>query len=381
MGVEMGVTPKGAPAAGQAAAEGEAAAQNGGGKADGHAADDAVDVLKAFASSAATAVKQAELGQPDEKVWVAFALGWQLAELYRPDRRRKTKPVAEDDLPGLGRFTVDEWTHLGLDQVQAGITKLQDAITGAGLDVPDAETFAASVPSITDPAQRSEKIRQFHVDLLSTLTAADFRLGKAYGLGRALADTTRHPKDFREELKPGRMANLTEWTLDLATAFQPHASHAVAASMDAWSTWSTTTGTTNGDDAAVLRTLAAQGRTWRSLLSGEKRASSVLETGDYVKAGEGLVERSKSLVGQFLRHYWWLAGLIAILFVGGIAVILLGGNARSLVTGAATILAGLGLTWKGVGATLGTAAARLEEPVWGAELDAVISSRITKLPG
>ncbi|HEY4826922.1 MAG TPA: hypothetical protein VIH85_09140 [Solirubrobacteraceae bacterium] len=375
----MGVTTKGAAAADDAGGESKTAAQNGVGKPGGRAADDAVDVFTAFASSAATAVKQAELGQPDEKVWVAFALGWQLAELYRPDRRRTTPPVAEDDLPGLGRFTVDEWTHLGLDQVQAGITKLQEAITGAGLDVPDAETFAASVPSITDPAERSEKIREFHVGLLSTLTAADFRLGKAYGLGRALADTTRHPNDFREELKPGRMANLMEWTLDLATAFQPHASHAVAASMDAWSTWST--GTTSGDDAAVLRTLAAQGRTWRSLLSGEKRASSVLETGDYVKAGEGLVERSKSLVGQFLHHYWWLAGLIALLFVGGIAVILIGGNARSLVTGAATILAGLGLTWKGVGATLGTAAARLEEPVWGAELDAVISSRITNLPG
>src|ERR1700733_5062314 len=375
MGVEMGVTTKGAAAADDAGGESKTAAQNGVEKRGGGAADDAVDVFTGFASSAATAVKQAELGQPDEKVWVAFALGWQLAELYRPDRRRTTPPVAEDDLPGLGRFTVDEWTHLGLDQVQASITKLQEAITGAGLDVPDAETFAASVPSITDPAERSEKIREFHVGLLSTLTAADFRLGKAYGLGRALADTTRHPNDFREELKPGRMANLMEWTLDLATAFQPHASHAVAASMDAWSTWST--GTTSGDDAAVLRTLAAQGRTWRGgeacvvrarnrrLRKGRRRACGTVQVARRAVPAPLLVARRPHRPSVRRRdrgdpHR---------------------GQRAVASHRAATILAGLGLTWKGVGATLGAAAARLEEPVWGAEPDAVISSRITNLPG
>ena len=40
-------------------------------------------------------------------------------------------------------------------------------------------------------------------------------------------------------------------------------------------------------------------------------------------------------------------------------------------------LESLGLTWKGIGATLGTSAARLEEPLWGAELDAAICKRIT----
>ena len=129
-----------------------------------------------------------------------------------------------------------------------------------------------------------------------------------------------------------------------------------------------------------MRTLRAQGRAWRSLLSGEKRATGVLETDDYVKAGEGLVERTKGLVGHFLKHYWWLAGLIVVLFVGGIALILLGGNTRSIAAGAGTIVASLGLTWKGVGASLGTAAVKLEEPLWGAQLDAAICARITKLP-
>lgn len=359
-----------APGEIQAAPAGKSS-QNGGGP---------LDALTAFVNSAATAAKQSELGQPDSRVWVAFALGWQVAELYRPDRRRKATPVADDDLPGLGRLDVDEWTHLGLDQVQAGIAKLRNAITAAGLDVPDAEAFAARVPSIADPAERSRQIREFHVDLLSTLTAADFRLGKAYGLGRALADTTRDPEDFRAELVPDRIGNLTEWTRDLATAFPPHAGHAVAASLEAWSEWSLSALAANENPADVLRMLRAQGRTWRSLLSGEKRATAVLETGDYVSAGEGLVERSKALAGQFLHHYWWLASIIAVLFVGGIAVIFAVGNPAAIATGAATILASLGLTWKGVGATLGATAVRLEEPLWGAELDTAICRRITPDP-
>lgn len=358
----------------------KAADSNGAAKSASQSSDDALDALKSFASAAALAAKQAEAGQPDSRVWVAFALGWQMAELYRPDRRRKATSASADDLPGLGRLTVDEWTRLGLDQVQAGIAKLRSAIDAAGLDVPDAEAFEATVPSIVDLGQRQQKIREFHVDVLATLTATDFRLGKAYGLGRALADTTRDPNDFREEFKEGRIQNLTEWILDLATAFPPHAAHAVASSLKAWREWVASPQNSAANQGDVLPMLRSQGRTWRSLLSGEKLATSVLATGDYVKAGEGLIERSKSLAGQFLHHYWWLATIIVVLFAGGIAVIFLVGDTKAIAAGVATILASLGLTWRGVGATLGTAAVRLEEPIWGAELDAVICRRITAAP-
>ena len=56
---------------------------------------------------------------------VAFSLGWQMAEVYRPDRRGGSKPAAEDDLPGISRLSAAELQEMGLLQVQAGITKLR----------------------------------------------------------------------------------------------------------------------------------------------------------------------------------------------------------------------------------------------------------------
>ena len=45
--------------------------------------------------------------------------------------------------------------------------------------------------------------------------------------------------------------------------------------------------------------------------------------------------------------------------------------------GGASIFASLGLSWKGIGTSLGTAGARVEDPLWQAELDQAIYERIT----
>ena len=141
----------------------------------------------------------------DRKVMVAFSLGWQMAEVYRPDRRGGSKPASQDDLPGISRLSAGELEEMGLLQVQAGITKLRDSICDAGLVVPNAERFAQDVKQISGFPARQQAIREFHVGLLATLTAADYRLGKAYGLGRALADTTRLPPDWHAELATHRI--------------------------------------------------------------------------------------------------------------------------------------------------------------------------------
>jgi hypothetical protein len=70
--------------------------------------------------------------------------------------------------------------------------------------------------------------------------------------------------------------------------------------------------------------------------------------------------------------------LIVVLFVGGIALLLItpkhpGGTAAGL----SAVLAALGLTWKGIGGTLGVLAGRLEAPLWGAELDGAVTDAVT----
>jgi hypothetical protein len=310
----------------------------------------------------------------DPRVTVAFSLGWQMAEVYRPDRRRSTQPAAPDDLPGISRLSPAELQELGLFQVQAGIAKLQDSICDAGLDVPDAQRFANGIRGLEDPRARRGAIRRFHIELLSTLTAADFRLGKAYGLGRALADTTRLPPEWRTELATYRVGTLVGWILELASALPPHAAHPVAQSLRAWSLWAQSE---VGDGGDTRRKLSAQGRLWRSLLSGEKQPTGVLETSDYLRAGEGMTKRAGALVGKFLWHYWWLVLIVVALLGLGVWLIVGPGSGIAAGLGGASIFTSLGLSWKGIGTSLETAVARVDEPLWQAELDQVIYERIT----
>ncbi len=330
------------------------------------------EVLSAAFETAATAFRASATGDP--RVMIAFALGWQMAEVYRPDRRSGSPAAAQLDLPGISRLSAVELQQMGLFQVQAGITKLRDPICAAGLDMPDAEGFGERVKGIDDPHARGQAIREFHVKLLATLTAADYRLGKAYGLGRALADTTRLPPDWRAELALYRVATVAGWIRELDSALPPHAGRPVAQSLEDWARWAQAQSDDGGD---TRRKLGAQGRLWRSLLSGEKRATDVLEASDYLRAGEGMLQRTGALAARFLRHYWWLV-LTALGLLGvGVWLIVGPGSGVAAGFGGATIFASLGLSWKGIGTSLGTAGARVEQPLWQAELDQAIYERIT----
>jgi hypothetical protein len=335
------------------------------------------EVLTAFANTALADAKLAARGDPDWRVSEAFALGWQMSEIFRPDAPELPPTVQGGDLPDLSQLGSSEWDQIGLFQLQAGITKLSEAITVAGLTVPNAQEFAAELAPLGGET-RTESLRTFHVNLLSTLTAADFRLGKAYGLGRALADATRFPGNYQAELQGSRVSVLAAWIRDLASAFPPHASRAVARSIEAWGAWaanpSQSAGTT---EAAMLPNLQRQGRVWRSLLSGEKRPIDMLQQVDYLTAGEDSLKSAGSLARRFLRHYVWpCVGALGLL-IAGIVVMVVSGTAAGIVSGAVAIVAGLGFGWKTIGTSLGSAAAHVEAPLWGAALDQVIYERIT----
>jgi hypothetical protein len=264
---------------------------------------------------------------------------------------------------------------MGLDQLQAGIAKLQPSIARVGLTVPDAHALAGRARGMDDPALSWNAVRDFHVELLVTLTATDFRLGKAYGLGCALADTTRQPDDVRAVLGWYRVTTLTTWIRELSSVFPAHAARAVATSLESWSSWVAGGAAADSDTRALL---SAQGRLWRSMLSGEKRATDALETSDYFRAGERLLRRTGLFGLRVLVRLWWLTLIIVFLFVGGVVLIATadGGGAR-IGAGAAAVLASFGLSWKGIGSALGSTATRMEPPLWEAELDRVIYERIT----
>jgi hypothetical protein len=315
---------------------------------------------------------------PDAEVAAAFALGWQVAELHRPGIGTRP-PARPDDLPTFERLTPEEQLTISLRQIDAGLARIGPALTAVTLTVPDtAELCAAFAPPPVEVA-RAEAVQTIHIALLSALTAAGLRLGRAYGLGRALADTCRQHLSgaaLAREFDTRRIAQLRAWLDDLASVLPAHAAKSVSRSLASW-------------EAAVHAAAAdelvdyapRQGELWRSLLSGEKAGVDMLTVNNYLDAAGGMITTSRKVVERFLRRFWWLSILIVVLFVGGILLIALAASsAASVVAGAAGVLASVGLTWKGVANALGGPAGALEQHVWGAELDAAIADAITLLP-
>ncbi len=333
--------------------------------------------LDALANALVTAAKTAPTDTSDPHVSVAFALGWQMAELFRPKQRRKVRS-ANDDLPGLGSLGDGERTLILIKQAQAQLTKLKEPIEKSGLTLVD-------VSGLTDlvgkEGELKAKVLAIHGELLATLTAADYRLGKAYGLGRALADTCRKPSDetsLKAELAVHRVANLLGWLDDLSSALPPHAAHSVAASLDRWVEWAGVPPQGQTTEEA-LHALRRQGDLWRGLLSGEKHGSGMLEIDNYLDAARELAGQMHTILRGVVRRFPVITGTIVLLVLLGVGLFVVGGTS-DVVAGAGSIVAALGLTWKGLGGALGQLAGKLEQPLWGAVLDGAIADAITLLP-
>jgi hypothetical protein len=333
------------------------------------------------ALSTATTAPAPGVPGPDPRVAAAFALGWQMAELYRPEHRRHRLPASPDDLPSLGRLEPGEILRLGIDQVKAGVAMLADTIARAGLAAPGITAVERTLMS-EDVEVRRPAVKRLHVDLLIVLTAANFRLGKAYGLGRALGDTCRNPADIesmRTELARYRVATLQKWLDDLGSALPPHAGHSVSSSLSLWTEW-IHNGAVNESPAHALSAFRRQGELWRALLSGEKHGTDMLEIQNYLDAAGGFLRRLRLLVLRALVRFPLLTALVVVLFGGGIALILAKHTSASIAAGLAGIVASLGISWKSLAGSIGKLATRLEQPLWGAELDAAIVDAITLLP-
>jgi hypothetical protein len=333
--------------------------------------------LDALASALVTAAKTAPTDTSDPHVSIAFALGWQMAELFRPKQRRGGG-TADDDLPGLGSLGDSERTQILIKQVQAQLTMLKEPIEKSGLPLVDVSGLTGLVGK---EGELKAKILVIHGELLATLTAADYRLGKAYGLGRALADTCRKPTDeasLKEELAVHRVANLLGWLDDLSCALPPHAAHSVGASLKRWVKWAGVP--PQGQTAEeALHALRRQGDLWRGLLSGEKQGSGMLEIDNYLDAARELADQMRTILRGVVRRFPVLTGAIVFLILLGAGLFAAGGTS-GIVAGAGSIIAALGLTWKGLGGALGQLAGKLEQPLWGAVLDRAIADAITLLP-
>lgn len=323
-------------------------------------------------------------------VTTSFAFGWQMARLYTSPLSSAGEPRLEEDLPGLSALPAAQLVKLGLEQADVALSRLKAFLGNAQLPTTDAVRAATE----NDPPDRDairKAILDLHVAVLIQLTAADYRLGKAYGLGRALADTcasahgdeTERRRVLAHHLEPNRALVMVAWLDDLKTVLPAHAAQGVADSLQRWRLWARTVGVTAFDLKAVndtTRVLHRCGQRWRAILSGEKKAQDVLTTSDYVSAARGTLAR----VGAIARSLaWQLRGplaLAAVLIGVGIWLIVANHSTAQVLAGLGTIAGGLGITWRSAAGTLGHLSLDLVRPLWEAQIDLAVATRLTPVP-
>ena len=324
-----------------------------------------------------------------DAVTTALALGWQMARLYTGPLGSSAEPKL--DLPGISDLPTASLVALGLAQADAALGDLKGFLD-AGAALPTTEAVRAAVAQEQHASDAIRKaILALHVDLLVDLTAADFRLGKAYGLGRAMADTTgpapgddlERKRALEHRLEPHRALVLIGWLDDLKSVLPAHSGQAVADSFERWVRWGEAVNLGALDSKSVsgtLRVLHRCGQRWRAILSGEKAANDLLEIDDYVTAARGALARAGAIARSLAVQLWAPLTLAAVLIGVGIGLMVANNSTAQVIAGLGTVAGGLGVTWRSAATWVGHASLDIARPLWGAQIDAVVGNRLTPLP-
>lgn len=380
-----------------------------------------------------------------DSVISAFVLGWHVAELFHADvpRSRQRRQARLDKLVGVGELDPLSQARLLLGQVDADVRRTWRLDDAAGQVPPDLSPVRSLLEAeVRQPGQLQAAVAGLHQQLLVTMTVADFRFGKAYGLGRALAETAllpdaRDPQTFQRLFARYRLANLLGWLADLKSVFPRHAAEAVRGSLQAWAAWSEAPALlparddqgrasdaemdgqaagpapTNppaaparrrtiwgswrarhpseprtrpvdwgspADRESVTRALHRQGQLWRAILSGEKDGVDLLTADDYVRAADRLLGHLRRLTLDFLRRFWITTTAVALVLVAAIVTVLAVRAASTTVAAVLAAAGAVGLTWKGAASGLGRVLAQAQRPLWDSELDVAVAGAVTLMP-
>jgi hypothetical protein len=321
---------------------------------------------------------------------LCLGMGWHMSRLYRetPPQNCVDSADRHERLPGVSSLNGRQRLLLGADQIDVALSRLRESgFLTDNLSWPTTER----VRDLLEPAVPADKshhddfksaVLSLHTELLMCLTATHFELGKAYGLGRALADTCRNRQSHAELVESfgeHRVAVIDAWLADLGSALPPHSSNAVRWSLGWWTEFiARSKEDAHGRAAAVTR----QGQIWRSLLTGEKSAPDVLEPHHYLLAAKDMFQENAVLAYRAARS---VVPILVLFLAAGLVVcgILLSSDAMPwarLVTGAVTIGTIGAAAWRVIRAALVGTVRRIEAPIWRGVLDRIIGKVITKSP-
>jgi hypothetical protein len=393
-------------------------------------------------------------------VTIAFDLGWQMISLHDA---LPVRPPAERDLPDRPRnasqLSVPDKFQLVLDAVQFSVAQLARGVDWPKpVPAPDAAAVEDAWTAFTKPkttpltpstakddpppvhsGDRShvtpaehlkQAVSNLNDDLLIQLSGADTRLGNAYSLGHALANTCapgQANEDVWDNFEPHRIGNIYAWLTDLATAFPDHSAKAVAQSLTWWrdTVWVDGTQTTSTEISKGLATTAPgligrptpttkrrslrgkkqpvpladfvtvsppdlrpqaaalrrQGELWRAVLAGTKNPLDLLDPDDYISAAQRSLRNTARLARMAVASAWpflVLSAFVALLIVYGLISHPSGGTTTG---GVLVVIGGYVLTgWKVVSPRLAPIATKLETFLLNAELDLAIATAVTLPP-
>ncbi len=357
----------------------------------------------------------APAGKPT--VLAAVDLGWCMAELYakvkpdvlqppempdkplphvRPRAPENLRIQLQDDLPGLGHLPDRQEKQLLIDRIDAGLHKIKPVIVAAGLPVPDRGDWvplAYHQGSAEGRYQLARSVLQFHGDLLMVLTASDYQVGLAYGLGRALADMALRPQadkpySLTDDLSEDRVKTISGWLGELRGALPAHSVGAVMGSIAQWQQWAASP-TWDGeplkwDDHSkdVVSLLRRQGKRWQLLLTGQVAALDQLGPEDYVQASGYMIGRIRQILQQVLVQYWPWVTVITVVMLGAVvgSLLLLNSAAAKGIGVAVSVFGWLGVTGRSVSGELQRTVSQVEQSLWGGELDLAAAWANTLLP-
>ncbi|MHB8438560.1 MAG: hypothetical protein ACYDD4_05280 [Acidimicrobiales bacterium] len=333
-------------------------------------------------------------------VTAAIELGWRLAQLY-DDQEALTsapRPLPNEPegppphLPGRGERNDFE---RAMELVQRiGVACQMLGIVSADPLIADLRSVMQKDGHSVDDARRA--VLALYEAGEGHLTTYPPRLATALGLGRLLADTCWLPRSsdsssFEERFDYWRIGNAHWWLEELASSLPIGSSAAVRQSLVWWERFmvlrATSTITSRQlkarrDCEFVVRALHSQAEAWRILLTGERPAASVPSVGDHIGASLRLLRSVRRMTLRFFCHWSGLfAGLGAGLGATIWAVVTYAPSGAARLAGVTlSAVAALGLTWRGVGSTLGKALIRLEDPLRLAEADIATAIGVTTLP-
>jgi hypothetical protein len=324
---------------------------------------DAGDALLGELKGAAAKIAEP---QADPKVVATVRLGWLMDDVLdgRPTLDPDGQPLQE---PVSGKTQARRLGQLATVLALPG-------------DVAPAVLQAQLADGDADGARR--EAATWEATLKAWLYATDSRYLRGYDLGRRLCGLRRQPQFAWASLAPATVAPIIQRLDSLTTALPPHAGRGVANSLRRW----TALAGRPADDpvkAGAPAVFVAQCDLWRQLLTGDKAATEVLEPENYLDAAERLAGKYVATVWLVVVKNKVIAIAAAALAAAGLLLLLgvlaFGGDdaAGGIAAGLSALLGAFGLTWKGVGTSVGKVAGRLEAPLWAAELDGAVTDAAT----